>query len=243
MGFLAWLFPALGRVDSSAGAPQSRSEWGPEKDNWEADHPAEHQGEKRIEIDARIRYRDGRGEESVRSIRTKLIYAYQDNDLGIYAVCNLRGAPRTFLASRVLEFTDLSTGEIVHGVKEHLWGAYWASPLGSADRVAEEARSEIDLLIYILRGEGYLSPKKRAIITTYLKRSFPSELLDDRDIAAVLPSGLPTRREFGASIKRCAALSADRRSILSAILNDFSRHTKDPITLATIAAARKGLQS
>lgn len=183
----------------------------PQEDNWETDLLIGHDGEMPIELDAFIRYRDGRGLETRREIHIRALYPYE-GDLAILAFCKLRQENRSFLASRILEFKDLATGEIAKDIPAYLLNAYARSPYGSTENVVSSLADDLTILLFIGRTEhGRLSHKRRQCILEYLQAQTDGKSVDDHALEKLLSKSTPTQMDFREaldhiSLERCAPI-------------------------------------
>jgi hypothetical protein len=229
----------LGQPSSeSPGVPRRLS---PDKDNWETDWLQGSPGEIQVEVEANIHYRDGRGRETRRDIRTRTMCPYGD-DFAILAFCRDVQAHRTFLVSRIQRFVDLATGKPVSDVVGYLKDMYARSPRGATDAVLEARHNEAAVLVFIARATGTITAKERASISRFLYSSVPSGCsLDDNYLSERLRDLTPNPREYRANLREAANLPPDRRLALTAAIDDLemARSKIDASTAAALAVARR----
>ncbi|SLN77528.1 TerB family tellurite resistance protein [Oceanibacterium hippocampi] len=133
-----------------------------------------------------ITYRDSSGRLSKRTITVHEFIGLGD-DVLIAAYCQLRAAKRQFYASRILEFTDLQTGEVIDEPEDILW-------LFRPDDTSVALRNHggsLALLVAIGRVDGRLAAKERAVVAEWLVSRAGPGVLDlgriDRHIARLRP--------------------------------------------------------
>jgi hypothetical protein len=216
-------------------APQSN------KDNWETDWLQGSPGEIQVQVEASVHYRDGRGRETRRDIRTRTICPYGD-DYAILAFCRDVQAHRTFLVSRIQRFVDLATGQPVADIVGYLKDMYARSPRGATDAALEARHNETAVLAFIARATGTITAKERASISRFLYSSVPSDCsLDDNYLGGKLRDLTPNPRGYRANLREAANLPLERLRALMAAIDDLERARSkiDASTAAALAVARR----
>lgn len=219
-----------------------KSEQLPERDNWESDYLVGEENEIPVEIESFIHYRDGLGQESRRKIRTRSLTPWGD-DHAILAFCHARNAHRTFLVSRVTEFVDLSSGEVVDNIENYLRAIYRKSPQGRLDKALTNLATEILILLFIGRSDGRLNLKERESIQKYLEET-TTKPINAQMLKKTLSNYRPTTNQFRAALKdaRTELSESRRQSLVIAVEHLAGARTKtDELTAAAIAMTQKQL--
>lgn len=129
-------------------------------------------------VSARILYTDSEGNLTERTITLVSAGPWGD-DAAITAFCHLRRNTRTFLASRIQQLVDLSTGEVVDSPRE------WAltRPLDfesdSHKAILRQAASEVVALVYVARADGRMMGAERKLIVDFLRSNSNNQELDE----------------------------------------------------------------
>lgn len=215
----------------------------PETDAWETDYLLGTEGEIPVQIDARIRYVDGRGQESNREIRTRTLCPWND-DMAIFAFCKARRENRTFIVSRIKDFVDLRTGEVIQDIVEHLRNIYFESARGQLATVFKRREDELAALVFVARADGRtMTHNKRDIIVHYLIVAEPGLCIDSPDLQDELRGFATSPSRFRAALKASKSLAPDRRSALIGAMEAIARLRKKPdeFTIAALEMARKQL--
>ncbi|MFN3891961.1 MAG: hypothetical protein ACK4MV_16320 [Beijerinckiaceae bacterium] len=222
--------------------PRQREAVLPEYDNWETDYLIGAKGEFNVEVRAEISYVDGAGQRSHRIIRTRSVVPWA-NDLAILAYCEMRNAHRTFLMSRITEFIDLSTGEIVSNVARYLRDIYEQSPRGQLDAIVAEMDCDLIVLSFLARADGRLMPKERQSILNYFNKAHPDASIDGADLKDTLSIIDPTSRQYRAALRTARGFPPERRSALLEAVEDMgsARAKIDALTEAAVKLAREQL--
>lgn len=158
-----------------------------------------------------LRYRDARQQVSGRCITLRGL-SQDDQDIKILALCHLRGALRTFVASRIVEITDLTTGEI------HVDGAgfFRQHPLLRAQapkdavpptpemRAIEACRDEIVILSFVAAADGDVAASERDEILKHVLLSV-DDPLNEAAVRRHLQGWLADELAFTQAIARLCA--------------------------------------
>ncbi len=186
------------------------------------------------------------GQESRRAIRTKRIVPWGvDVDMAIEAHCYARGAHRTFLASRIIEFVNAGTGEVVDNIPAYLMEAYRQSPRGTIEAALDALHPQVTVLVAIARASGAMSPRERSCIRSFIETTENTGLLDDDVLKEALRYEEPNTRAFRAALNRAATLPDQQRAALLDAVDQLAAARKskpDEITAATVAMARRQLE-
>lgn len=122
-----------------------------------------------------IRYCDAKGNFSRRRITLRRITP-REGDLMMAAYCHERRAPRHFLASRVVECIDASTGEVFNDVRAYLANhVLFDADIGAQrERGTRTAlrrhRTDLAALIYLARSDGHLHEGEADLVVEYIER-------------------------------------------------------------------------
>lgn len=146
-----------------------------------------------------IAYVDSAGGRSRRRVTLRKL-SLSGGDIYIGAFCHERGAYRTFIASRVAELVDLSTGEVFDEAS-----SFFAQHVLFADRADAGAfdaiRPDLAVLTFIARSDGEFCDEEVEAIVDYVagqmsapdlhaiersvRRHFPDEDAFDRALAVI----------------------------------------------------------
>jgi hypothetical protein len=214
----------------------------PERDAWETGALAGAEGEIPVKVEAEIRYIDGEGQRSTRRVTTRSLVPW-NGEFAILAYCHARKAHRTFLISRLQEFIDLTSGEIVPNVVEHLKAIYYVSPEGRIAGVLDRQSAEIDILLFVARANGHLSPKERNLLIGYLKKTNREISAPDEAWTAAIPAGAPAIREFRSAVRVAVTIEAERLELLITTIEAISALVANELTKAAAMTAIRELQS
>lgn len=116
-----------------------------------------------------IAYIDASGQRSERRITLKSIHQTYEDDYIITAFCHEREAQRSFKLSRIEKLVDMETGEIFPEPSKYFIDRFNNSPLGLLTKCYQDLESEILILTYIARADGYLRKKEREIISDFIQ--------------------------------------------------------------------------
>ena len=147
-----------GRTQSSSGAgtdPQGQ-------DAWEGafyDVPAQRSSNKMV----RIRYRDGSGSATERVVHVRA-FEPQGRDGLVIGRCYLRNATRTFRFDRMARVVDEETGEIIPDLQKALNTEWEASPAPIMDKLFDEHRDVLKLLLYMAKADGSMRAAEVKVI-------------------------------------------------------------------------------
>lgn len=115
-----------------------------------------------------INYIDSLGQKSERRITIKSITQIANSDYLITAYCHEKEAIRSFKLSHIERLVDIETGEIFNEPLNYFVERFSNSPLGLLTKVFQEIESEILILSYVARSDGYLRKKERDLIANYI---------------------------------------------------------------------------
>lgn len=189
---------------------------------------------------ALISYEDAKGQKSIRRVTIKNIYENHNDEYMISAFCHERNAYRTFKLSRILELTDIETGEIFNNPKEYFVERFENSPIGNVVQAFQKLEDEILILAFMARADGFLRQKERQIISNYIKNkidgNFDNEILDNEIRKIYCESN-----DFKKSIKKLKNNSSFDKNTLFNSLTDIVNSDKktDPIEIGILEHIRQ----
>ena len=136
-----------------------------EPDAWEGafyDVPSQRSSNKMV----RIRYRDGNGSATERVVRVRAFEPQGRNGL-VIGRCYLRNATRTFRFDRMARVVDEETGEIIPDLQKSLNTEWEASPIPVMDKLFDEHRDVLKLLLYMAKADGAMRAAEVAVIAQH----------------------------------------------------------------------------
>jgi tellurite resistance protein len=169
-----------------------------------------------VPVDAyvEITYRDAKGNQSRRRIRTREFDRANTNGY-LTAHCEMRGAFRTFRMDRVTRAVDADTGEVLPSLHAFLSAKYDASPERAMERTLSDADLELNVLMYIARADGSFRKAEKELILEFLRARMSDERVDDQALAKQLAVyGTGSVHVFKREVGKLAALPAAQREAL-----------------------------
>lgn len=217
----------------------------PEKDAWEGWYPYDESRDLPLEIFAEIKYIDSKGQFSKRKIKTKRFSIdplSESKDFSILAYCFSRQQNRTFKISRIKEFIDLDSGEIISDISKYLNEKYKKSPAGITEDIIEKLRNELTIFVYIARADSKMYKKEREAILKFIDIEFPGTSLHEDTIRSFL-SETPNQKELKNAIN--SVLSMDRTEAVLDHVDylEKSRTKMDDFTNSAISLIRNQLSN
>ncbi len=179
-----------------------------------------------VEVPAWLRHRNAHGEEGARVVKVVRLTPY-GNDFEIATYEEPGRVFHTFLASRVLEFVDIATGERVDDVVAFLTEIHRRSTRGQVFLALRKLAPEMLVLVAIARASGQLREKQRAPILAYARRQ-ASEFQIDAD-------------RFADDLAMVGSEGESVASALRTIKVKGAEHAADVLAVAeAVAATRSG---
>lgn len=130
-----------------------------------------------------LNYVDGKNQPSERRVTLKSVTNDYNNDYYINAYCHEKAGARTFKLSRIKRIVDMETGEIFESPKDYFIERFNNSPLAKITRTFQKTETELLILSYLSRSDGFMRKKEREIISDYIRKHSEEELdlllLDD----------------------------------------------------------------
>lgn len=190
-------------------------------------------------VDAYLVYTDRDHQQSRRNITTRGILDDPSSGWALSAYCHLRQAGRTFLVSRIDEFVDLATGEVVHDVVGYLKGVYARSPQGLVDAAVKKLADEISVLVFLARADGRLTGPELLAICGYVSKRSGATLEPDVLQRAIRQSDVG-QRAYVAALKRLKKnLGEGDRAAIVSVMQDMLAGKKSlpPFSEAALKSA------
>lgn len=150
-----------------------------------------------------IIYEDSKGNRSSRRITINGIKE-KNGARFIYAFCHERKAMRSFRADRIVEVTDLATGEI-HNKKKEIGAAISdvdekiSSPTIKAVR---EHRDSLNIMAFLSRCDGRQHPAERDVMNEYMMKECFFDDLDSDFLDHYIRRLYPNEFVFHANLQR-----------------------------------------
>lgn len=155
---------------------------------------------------------------TVRGLREEI------EEIRVSAVCHYRQALRCFLASRMVEVTDLATGE-VHDDGLDFFRAHPLLRPVSADTLAgmsdellalQETRDEVILLTMLSASDGMLHPDELDEIVKHVCYRFDGPL-DEEGIRRRVAGFVPDEHAFHLALRRICNGAGDARALMTSM--------------------------
>lgn len=196
---------------------------------------------KPLELAADIAYTDKNGLHTRRRIVTRGYGSpYPNEGTVILAHCELRGANRTFVVSRIDEFVDAETGEVIKSVESYLDDCYAASPAGRAGDAFDRLGDELGILVFSIRAAGSITRSKRAVLSSFIDASFSDPEITELVVELARGTSL-SQRGYETALRRVAGkldMSA-RTMLLGAIRAGARSPSPKPFAEAAIKSAER----
>jgi hypothetical protein len=166
-------------------------------------------------------YRDAKGDYSGRVVTLRNL-KHELNEIRLTAFCHWRSAMRQFVASRVVEATDLATGEVHEDGMEYFMRHPLLEGL-SADGLAnmsletlalQECRDEIIILSFVAAADGDFELGESDEIVRHVMNRVPEEGLSESEIRRRTRHFVPDERAFDQALNRMCAGGGDARSLM-----------------------------
>jgi len=147
------------------------------------------------------------------------------------------------MVSRIAEFTDMATGEVIEDVPAYMTRSYEDGPLGATDRVLAERSAELDVLLYVGRANGRLSPRAKAAVIRFLQGVADGRDLHLQHLGNYLANSRPSQSEFRkALVSLATGDEPGRENVLRALADLETAYSHlDDFTAAELAVTRKRL--
>jgi hypothetical protein len=128
------------------------------------------------------------------------------NDIAVGGICFMRSAYRQFKATRIVEVTDLNTGEVSEDgmlfFSDHpLLGLGDGRHRTEEEKAIKEVRDELVILTFVSAADGEIHPLEMEEIVKFVFNSW-DEPLDEAVVAARISSFVPDSSAFLRSMDR-----------------------------------------
>jgi len=196
---------------------------------------------KPLELAANIAYTDRTGLRTRRRIITRGYGSpYPNEGTVILAHCELRGANRTFVVSRIDEFIDAETGEVVNAIDSYLDDRYAASPAGRADDAFDRLGDELGILVFGIRAAGSITRPKRAVLSSFIDAAVADPEITELVVELARGTSL-SQRGYEAALRRVAGklAAAARGELMGAIRAGARSPSSKPFAEAAVKSAER----
>jgi tellurite resistance protein len=169
-----------------------------------------------------IVYRNSHGVRSGRVITIRSIRR-EFNDVRIGAYCHERKAFRTFLASQIIEATDLSTGEVRADALtffEHhalLGGISPDTRLSLETMALQECRDEVTILCIVAAADGHFDEAERDVIIRHVMNRCPDEGMQEHEIQRRIRNLAPDEHAYDSAVHRLRNGRGDTKALMSSL--------------------------
>lgn len=146
-------------------------------------------------------------------------------EVRVTAYCHLRHALRSFIASRIVETTDLATGEVhedglayfsSHPLLRHTTADVLASRSGEILAV-HECRDEIIILNFVGASDGHFDDDELDEVVKHVLNRCPEEGLSEGEIRRRVRSFVPDEYSFSRALDRICRGSGDARALVRSL--------------------------
>jgi len=192
---------------------------------------------------AQIIYVDSRGQKSERRITMHSVSQTANNDYVVKGYCHEKNAQRTFRLTRIQQLTDMETGEIFENPSQYFTERFQDSPIGMITNIFQELESEILVLTFVARADGYLRAKEREIIMKFIidksNADLDHKLLEDEIRRTYCES-----QDFRYSLKKISNETVEYRTKIMDLSTDIVNTDKnpDPMELGALELIKRYLK-
>jgi hypothetical protein len=169
-----------------------------------------------------IDYRDSRGRESRRVITVRSIKR-QINDVCIVAVCHERNALRSFLASRIVAFTDIHTGEVredalaffaAHALAKRMTADH---PMSLETMAMQECRDEVTILSLVAYADHDYAAEECDAIVLHVMNRVPDEGLSESEVRRRVKRLHPDEHAYLTALGRVCQGEGDAKALMCSL--------------------------
>lgn len=165
-------------------------------------------------------YVDAKQDLSGRCITVRTLKGELD-EVRVTAFCHFRRALRTFIASRIVELTDLATGEVHDDGLSYFQAHPYLRPVtadtlsGMSDETLalQECRDEIILLTFVGAADGLLDPDEVDEIVKHVCYRFDAPL-QESEVRRRVAGYVPDERAFWRALERLSRGQGDPRALM-----------------------------
>jgi hypothetical protein len=167
--------------------------------------------------DYKISYTDRNGMATDRRITIARI----EGDM-LYAYCHLRHARRTFHISRVVQWTNCSSGEITSDITADFETARKDSAFGLLDRMHGELYPVMGVLLYLGKGDRRLMIEERNAMIDAYKTLCPNPRLTDQMINDRINSmAVPSATQYKQLVGELSTMAPETQALVLAAAGRF----------------------
>lgn len=150
-----------------------------------------------------IEYEDSSGDISERRITIRSVFE-KSKVYYINAFCHERGAFRQFRLDRVVEATDLATGEVLDDYPDIEKRLITLAPEGveaETKNALRESKAALIILSYLSRCDGNYHPAEEDVIFKFIADQFFEKNLDEKIISKHIKRLYPHEGDFARAVK------------------------------------------
>lgn len=146
-------------------------------------------------------------------------------EIRLSGICHFRNALRTFLASRVVEVTDLSTGEISEDGLEYFRGHPLLQGLNSAEAsekspaawAVQECRDEIIILSFVAASDDDFAEAEEDQIVAHVLDFACDEAVTEAEVRRRIRAYVPDELAFDRALSRICQGSGDPKALMRSL--------------------------
>lgn len=192
---------------------------------------------------AQIIYVDSKGQKSERRITIHSVSKTANNDYIIKSYCHEKNSQRSFRLTRIQQLTDMETGEIFENPSLYFTEKFQDSPIGMITKVFQKLESEILILTFIARADGYLRAKEREIIKKFIIDKSNVDL-DQKMLENEIRRTYCESQDFRRALKKLSTETIAHRTKILSLSNDIINTDKkpDPMEIGALALIKRDLK-
>jgi len=146
------------------------------------------------------------------------------DEVRVTAVCHYRAALRSFIASRMVEVTDLATGEVHEDGLSYFLAHPMLKPptpdslasLSDEILALQECRDEVIVLTFVGAADGLLDPDEMDEIVRHVFDRYDAPL-EEHEVRRRAAAFVPDERAFYRALDRIAAGAGDARALMRSL--------------------------
>lgn len=146
-------------------------------------------------------------------------------EIRVVAHCHTRDRRRDFLASRILEVTDLGTGEVHDDALIYFAGHPMLGirrPEQAARRTAgslavQECRDEVILLSFVAASDGLFDPNEMDAVVLHVMNRVPDPDVEERHVRAAINNLIPNELAFDRALARLCKGGGDAIALVQSL--------------------------
>lgn len=162
----------------------------------------------------RLKYTDGAGKKTERSVDVKQFGAMENTTL-LIGYCHMRDATRTFRTDRINSCVDEETGEVVSDVTAYLQRKYNESTDKTKDLLLDGEYDTLRVLLYVGKADGQFRAAEKAVVRdTCIAMTKDSRLTDTTIEELFVNMDVPTLQAFKLAVGRLAKRDHSSRAVV-----------------------------